>query len=298
MKKSTLIAIITVVLLLFLSIWGISCYRELSSDRIEPNKANAEISSEISSLNVVVPELTELTKSCVADTEAYSRVSSVQSQKIDTTNTTALFNLYHDLESAVNKITVSAEQNDPAIKENPRYVAVSRRLQLIEDRVADMDAKYAATVQAYNQKLGEFPYNVVAHIMHLSPEESYATENILTTYDIAQEKSAALSIEGDAGEKEDSDVLFYIILGVFILLFIGGIALQVYLNRRLYNRRQERRQKRRVDSYYPYDEYRKDAGAEPSKEEYSEAQEEAYRLYEEFLAEQEANRHKEDGKDE
>ena len=132
----------------------------------------------------------------------------------------------------------------------------------------------------------------------LSPEESYASENILTTYDIAQEKSAALSIGGDVGEKEDSDVLFYIILGVFILLFIGGIALQVYLNRRLYNRQQERRQRRRVHSYCPYDEYRKDAGAEPTKEEYSEAQEEAYRLYEEFLAEQKANRHKEDGKDE
>lgn len=292
MKKSTLIAIITVVVLLFLSIWGISCYRELSADRSELNKANAEISSEISSLNVVVPELTELAKSYAADVEAYGQVGSIQAQKIDPTNTTALFNLYHDLENAVNKITISVEQNEPAIKENPQYIVISRRLQSIEDRVADMDAKYAATVKAYNQKLGEFPYNVVARIMRLTPEESYVSENILMTYDVSQEKSAAVSVE-DAGGKEGSDILFYIILGVFILLLVGGVALQVYLNRRLYNRQR----KRRIQSYYPYDEYRKDIGAEPTKEEYSEAQEEAYRLYEEFLAEQEANKHKGSGED-
>lgn len=171
-KKSViiLVAILAVVVIIAGSL--ISTYNGLNSLRSDVESAQATISTQLQRRSDLIPNLVNTVKGYAAhETEVFTAIADARSKLsgADTIEEQAEAN--SELSSAISRLLVVVEQY-PTLKADASFVALQDQLEGTENRIAQARNDYNEVVKAFNTKIRSFPTNIFAGMLGFS-EYSY-----------------------------------------------------------------------------------------------------------------------------
>ena len=170
MKKGTIITIVVVIILLFLSVGSYNGLVE-TSENAKTSWSNVESSYQrrndlIGNLVKTVQGAADFERSTLVEVqEARSKATSIT---IDPTNITpetmaAFQQAQSGLTGALNKLMVSVEKY-PDLKANQNFLELQSQLEGTENRINVERNKFNETVNIYNKKTKTFPSKITAKL--------------------------------------------------------------------------------------------------------------------------------------
>lgn len=144
-------------------------------------RLKSAVNEAFSMMDVYLKKRWDLIPNLVKCVKEYAKYEKDTLESITALRSTSYNNLDTDekiisnelIEKDLNKIILLVE-NYPELKASSNYVDLSQELIRLEDEIAKSRKYYNATVREYNNQIGMFPSNLVAHILGFKEEPMFA----------------------------------------------------------------------------------------------------------------------------
>ena len=172
MKKSQVIIISIVVVILLILGWGISQNNSLVNLSESINQNQSEIDNQLKRRADLIPNLVNTVKgSTAAETKIIEDISNARAQMTSGTTDQKLA----ASDTLTKNINILVE-NYPDIKFSQAYTSLMDELSGTENRIAVARKNYNDVVATYNKKVRSFPINLVAKMLGYD-QKSYLQVN-------------------------------------------------------------------------------------------------------------------------
>ncbi len=170
MKKSTVIIIAVIAVVVILAISVIGMYNGLAQGRESVYTARSTIDTTLQRRADLIPQLVASVKNLTEhEKEIVDSVTSARAAMVGATDTAGRLEANEELTKAVNSLMVVVE-NYPEIKSSAAYTTLMDELAGSENRIATARRDYNSSVEAYNKKTVTFPNNLIAGMFGFEKE--------------------------------------------------------------------------------------------------------------------------------
>lgn len=157
------VALIVVVLLVLIVIWGIRTNNKLVKYRSEVDMAESQIDVQLQRRADLIPNLVSTVKGYAKhESETLEKVTKMRQQMIDpNASINDKMKANDNLTSSLSRLLVSVEKY-PELKANENFLHLQEELTNTENKVSFTRANFNTVVKAYNIIVESFPSSIVA----------------------------------------------------------------------------------------------------------------------------------------
>ena len=160
--------IAALVVLILIAAWVMISYNRLVSLRDKNEKAFLLMDTNLKRMHDIVPELVETVKShAVNEREALEKVVQARSMAMSSENIKEMQFNEHMLSSAINSL-LAAVEGYPEMKTDDAFVQLKMQLHNVENDISNSKRDYNELVKAFNIKIENPPFSMIAGIFGLS----------------------------------------------------------------------------------------------------------------------------------
>ncbi|AJG98654.1 LemA family protein [Clostridium beijerinckii] len=172
MRKSTKIAIIVVIILIFVGI-PISSYNNLVSLEQTANSASSNIDTQLQRRSDLIPNLVNTVKGYATQEKSiFTDIANARSRLSGATNIQEQADADNQLSGSLSRLLAIVE-NYPELKSNQNFRDLSVQLEGTENRIAIARQDYNTAVTNYNTKRRSFPSNIVSSLFGFQEKSLY-----------------------------------------------------------------------------------------------------------------------------
>ncbi len=176
MSTSLLVWIVLTVVAVFLILFFVSVYNELTKKRILTQEGLSGVGACLQQRNDLIPNLVETVKGYAG------HENNTLAEVIKWRNQSAAAHSVPD-QNAANKglqqaliQMMSLTESYPELKANGNFQDLMRQLSVTEEKINDARRYYNGTVRSYNQSLAVFPKNIVGSSFNFKPADFFEEE--------------------------------------------------------------------------------------------------------------------------
>ena len=167
MKKSTIILIAVIAVILFTVLWGIGTRNSLVSKEEEVQLASSQVETQLQRRSDLIPNFVATVKGYAAhEEEVYTAIADARAKlsgAIEENDVSAMNEANSQLDSALSRLLVVVE-NYPELKASANFIALQDELAGTENRINKAREDYNEVVASYNKQIKKFPTNIIANM--------------------------------------------------------------------------------------------------------------------------------------
>ncbi len=159
-------------------IWFVAAYNSLVSLRNQVDEAWSNVETELKRRYDLIPNLVNTVKGYAShERELLEKVTALREQAVQTTGDAAeQAKVESMLQGALRQLMVRLEAY-PDLKANQNFLELQRELANTEDRIQAALRFYNGNVRELNNRIQQFPSNVVAGMFHFTEREFFELED-------------------------------------------------------------------------------------------------------------------------
>lgn len=164
MKKSSMIIIGIIVVIIAIIFWGVSTYNGLISLSENVDSEYSNISVALERRADLIPNLVNTVKGYAShEEEVIEKITQSRENLLKADNIDEKASANNELDDAINALMVIVE-NYPDLKANTNFINLQDELAGTENRIATVRRDYNNAVKEYNTKIKKTPTNIIASI--------------------------------------------------------------------------------------------------------------------------------------
>lgn len=179
MKKSTIILISVLAVILLVVFWGIGTRNGFVSKEEEVNLKASQIQTQLQRRNDLIPNLVATVKGYAThEEEVYTAIADARAKlsgAMENGDIEDISAASGELDSALSRLLVVVE-NYPELKANENFIALQDELAGTENRINKARQDYNDAVNAYNKSLKMFPKSIIANMSGFEPAEYFEAD--------------------------------------------------------------------------------------------------------------------------
>jgi len=176
MKKSTVIIVCILALVLLIGAGIVGCYNDLIEDQAEVEEAYANISTQLQRRADLIPNLVSTVKGYAShEEEIMKAVADARAKLSNASGAGELAEANSELDSAISRLLVVAE-NYPDLKANKNFIALTDELAGTENRISVARKDYNEEVREYNTSIRKFPSSIFAGMLGFEKAEYFESK--------------------------------------------------------------------------------------------------------------------------
>ena len=176
MKKSTIVLIAVIAVVMLIVFWTIGTRNSLVSKEEEVKLASSQVQTQLQRRNDLIPNLVATVKGYAAHEEdVYTAIADARAKlsgAIDSNDVGAINEANTELDAALSRLLVIVESY-PELKANENFVALQDELAGTENRINKARQDYNEVVANYNKTIKKFPQNLIANMCGLEEAEYF-----------------------------------------------------------------------------------------------------------------------------
>jgi len=177
MKKSTMIIIGIIVVVIIFLIGGISSYNGMISKKESVENSFSNLDVMLQRRADLVPNLVNSVKGYANhETEVIDKVTQARTELLNANGTQEKSDANNELTNSLNALMVVVE-NYPELKANQNFSELSEELRNTENKISFSRQFYNDTVTMYNQKLLTFPSNIIANMFNFKSHDLFKADS-------------------------------------------------------------------------------------------------------------------------
>lgn len=177
MKKSTMIIIGIIVVVIIFLIGGISSYNGMISKKESVENSFSNLDVMLQRRAYLVPNLVNSVKGYANhETEVIDKVTQARTKLLNANGTQEKSDANNELTNSLNALMVVVE-NYPELKSSENFIQLSDELAGTENRIAVARKDYNDVVKTYNTTIIKFPNNILANMFGLEKEDYFEADS-------------------------------------------------------------------------------------------------------------------------
>ncbi|WP_394991978.1 LemA family protein [Streptococcus alactolyticus] len=168
-------ALIIVVVIIVLILWGIALYNGLVRSRMQTKESWSQIDVQLKRRNDLIPNLIETVKGYAAyEEKTFAKITELRQQVADAKTPAEAMHASNALTKQLSNLIAVAE-NYPDLKANNSFIKLQDELTNTENKIAYSRQLFNTTTANYNMKLETFPSNLIAGMFGFKPSQFLET---------------------------------------------------------------------------------------------------------------------------
>lgn len=168
-------ALIIVVVIIVLILWGIALYNGLVRSRMQTKESWSQIDVQLKRRNDLIPNLIETVKGYAAyEEKTFAKITELRQQVADAKTPAEAMHASNALTNQLSNLIAVAE-NYPDLKANNSFIKLQDELTNTENKIAYSRQLFNTTTANYNVKLEAFPSNLIAGMFGFKPSQFLET---------------------------------------------------------------------------------------------------------------------------
>ena len=168
-------ALIIVVVIVVLILWGIALYNGLVRSRMQTKESWSQIDVQLKRRNDLIPNLIETVKGYAAyEEKTFAKITELRQQVADAKTPAEAMHASNALTNQLSNLIAVAE-NYPDLKANNSFIKLQDELTNTENKIAYSHQLFNTTTANYNVKLETFPSNLIAGMFGFKPSQFLET---------------------------------------------------------------------------------------------------------------------------
>lgn len=168
-------ALIIVVVIIVLILWGIALYNGLVRSRMQTKESWSQIDVQLKRRNDLIPNLIETVKGYTAyEEKTFAKITELRQQVADAKTPAEAMHASNALTNQLSNLIAVAE-NYPDLKANNSFIKLQDELTNTENKIAYSRQLFNTTTANYNVKLETFPSNLIAGMLGFKPSQFLET---------------------------------------------------------------------------------------------------------------------------
>ncbi|MFC3921486.1 LemA family protein [Streptococcus alactolyticus] len=168
-------ALIIVVVIVVLILWGIALYNGLVRSRMQTKESWSQIDVQLKRRNDLIPNLIETVKGYAAyEEKTFAKITELRQQVADAKTPAEAMRASNALTNQLSNLIAVAE-NYPDLKANNSFIKLQDELTNTENKIAYSRQLFNTTTANYNVKLETFPSNLIAGMFGFKPSQFLET---------------------------------------------------------------------------------------------------------------------------
>ena len=168
-------ALIIVVVIVVLILWGIALYNGLVRSRMQTKESWSQIDVQLKRRNDLIPNLIETVKGYAAyEEKTFAKITELRQQVADAKTPAEAMHASNALTNQLSNFIAVAE-NYPDLKANNSFIKLQDELTNTENKIAYSRQLFNTTTANYNVKLETFPSNLIAGMFGFKPSQFLET---------------------------------------------------------------------------------------------------------------------------
>ena len=177
MKKSAIILLIVVAVIVAIAASFIGVHNDLATKREAVDNALSNIDTNLQRRADLIPNLVSTVKGYVKhEDEVIEKITTAREHLVNAKSIEDKANAESELTNALQALVVVVE-NYPDLKSSENFVALQDELAGTENRISTARRDYNDAVSKYNSSVKKFPSNIIAGMSGFS-EEKYFEANV------------------------------------------------------------------------------------------------------------------------
>lgn len=158
-------------------LYFVGIYNALVSLRNQAKNAWSQIDVQLKRRHDLIPNLVETAKGYMKhERETLEKITEARSRAMGAGSVGAKAAAEGELGAALSKFMLVVE-NYPDLKANTNFLAVQEELTSTENKIAFARQGYNDSVLFFNNKIQQFPSNIIANTFNFKPEEFFELED-------------------------------------------------------------------------------------------------------------------------
>ena len=168
-------ALIIVVVIIVLILWGIALYNGLVRSRMQTKESWSQIDVQLKRRNDLIPNFIETVKGYAAyEEKTFAKITELRQQVADAKTPAEAMHASNALTNQLSNLIAVAE-NYPDLKANNSFIKLQDELTNTENKIAYSRQLFNTTTANYNMKLETFPSNLIAGMFGFKPSQFLET---------------------------------------------------------------------------------------------------------------------------
>ncbi|MDY5187376.1 MAG: LemA family protein [Streptococcus alactolyticus] len=168
-------ALIIVVVIVVLILWGIALYNGLVRSRMQTKESWSQIDVQLKRRNDLIPNLIETVRGYAAyEEKTFAKITELRQQVADAKTPAEAMRASNALTNQLSNLIAVAE-NYPDLKANNSFIKLQDELTNTENKIAYSRQLFNTTTANYNVKLETFPSNLIAGMFGFKPSQFLET---------------------------------------------------------------------------------------------------------------------------
>lgn len=168
-------ALIIVVVIVVLILWGIALYNGLVRSRTQTKESWSQIDVQLKRRNDLIPNLIETVRGYAAyEEKTFAKITELRQQVADAKTPAEAMRASNALTNQLSNLIAVAE-NYPDLKANNSFIKLQDELTNTENKIAYSRQLFNTTTANYNVKLETFPSNLIAGMFGFKPSQFLET---------------------------------------------------------------------------------------------------------------------------
>lgn len=168
-------ALIIVVVIIVLILWGIALYNGLVRSRMQTKESWSQIDVQLKRRNDLIPNLIETVKGYASyEEKTFAKITELRQQVADAKTPAEAMHASNALTNQLSNLIAVAE-NYPDLKANNSFIKLQDELTNTENKIAYSRQLFNTTTANYNVKLETFPSNLIAGMFGFKPSQFLET---------------------------------------------------------------------------------------------------------------------------
>ena len=176
MKKSTIVLIVVLGVILLLVFWGVGTRNSLVSMEEEVRLQASQVETQLQRRSDLIPNLVSTVKGYAAhEEEVFTAVTNARSRlsgAIEDGDVGTINEANAEFESAVTRLLMVVESY-PELKANENFIALQDELAGTENRINKARQDYNEVVAKYNKNVKMFPQSIIANMSGFEQAEYF-----------------------------------------------------------------------------------------------------------------------------